>query len=626
MAMIKDSMQTGDWAGFRFLEGTARTLVSSRAFHILLIALLGSLAYSNSLHGPFLFDDRPSIPNNPVIREVGNFFLNDAGYRYNSNRYIGYLTFALNYLAGGLEVAGYHLFNLAVHLINSLLVYALVLITFATPFFKDSRPGSRRSATTSPSMATSNGIALLVALLFVAHPLQTQAVTYVVQRLTSLMTLFFLLALVLYALMRRYSASSRGKGLALYFASLASVLLAMKTKENAFTLPVVIGLYEWFFFQGAASKRMLRLIPFLATLLIIPLSLFDVNKPLGAVISQVSRVTQHKATLSRLDYLFTQFRVVVTYLRLLVFPVNQNLDYDYPLYHSLLVAPVFASLLLLLALAGFGLYLWRRSRTEQPELRLASFGIFYFFITLSVESSVIPITDVIYEHRVYLSSVGAFLAAATLLVTLSVRLLGKTGRRVVLCSCAAVIAVLSVTTFQRNKAWASSVSLWEDVVSKSPGKARGYNSLGAAYTEAGRREEAVDSLKRSLALDPAQSEAYYNLGRVYLTYPGGSGAAIAALKTAIGIRPDYDDAYVNLAAAFIQAGNPAEAARLLVSIMASVARRPDAHMNLGIAYFLMGNLPQALRQAEILKELDPRMAGQLENYMNQSRSHLEQKG
>ena len=616
--MIENAIQRGDGAASPIGEVAVGALVYSRVLHLLLIALFAGLAYANSLQVPFLFDDQPSIPDNPVIRDLGNFLLHDTGYRYNPGRFVGYLSFALNYRLGGVEVVGYHLFNIAVHLGNALLVYALALITFETPFFRDSRPAGRLPAVTGPSRATCNGIALLAALIFVVHPLQTQAVTYIVQRLTSLMTLFFLLALVLYALMRQRGEASRPRVLALYLGSLAAVLLAMKTKQNAFTLPAVIALYEFFFFRGAIRKRLLRLVPFFLTLLVIPLSLLDLQKPMGAVISEVSKVTQYKSPLSRLDYLYTQFRVIVTYLRLLVFPVDQNLDYDYPLYHSLFAAPVFASLSLLLALAGAGYYLWRRSATEFPELRLASFGICYFFITLSVESSVIPITDVIYEHRVYLSSAGAFLTVATLLVSLAARVLGSTGRKALLCSCCAAIVVLCLLTFQRNKVWASSVSLWEDVVGKSPGKARGYNNLGAAYTDAGSWQKGGVALNRALVLDPTNAEAYYNLGRLYLGFPDRAGEAVAALKTAIRLKPDYEDAFVNLAAAYIRVGNPAESIRILERVLAETAERADAHFNLAVAYSLVGDLPGALREDGILRRLEPRMAGQLEQYLDKS--------
>jgi tetratricopeptide (TPR) repeat protein len=182
-----------------------------------------------------------------------------------------------------------------------------------------------------------------------------------------------------------------------------------------------------------------------------------------------------------------------------------------------------------------------------------------------------------------------------------------------------VIAVLGGATFQRNRVWSSNVSLWEDVVRKSPGKARGYNNLGAALSDAGRNEEAIAALRQALAINPEHTEAFYNLGRVYLTYPDRIGDAIAVLKRAIELKPDYDDAYVNLAAAYIRGGKPAEAVRFVENVIARSADRPDAHFNLGVAYFLAGNIQGAMQEAAVLRQLDPQLAGQLEQFMSRSR-------
>jgi len=283
----------------------------------LFIVILGIIIYSNTFHAPFVFDDEPSITDNTVIRELGNFFLNDSGYRYNPRRFIGYLSFAVNYHLNGLDVTGYHLFNIAVHLINALLVFSLVRLSFRTPVLKDS------SLFTSADV-----IAFLSAVLFVAHPVQTQAVTYIVQRVTSLAVLFSLSALVFYARWRLALESGRSsaRSLPLYILSIVSIILAMKTKEISFTLPVLIVLFDIFFFR---KLRPGYLVPVLLTMIIIPLDMLHVAKPLGEIISDVSTVTRVKSALSRWDYLFTQFAVIVTYLRLLIFPVNQNLDYDY---------------------------------------------------------------------------------------------------------------------------------------------------------------------------------------------------------------------------------------------------------------------------------------------------------
>ncbi|MBI4838692.1 MAG: hypothetical protein HY806_06030, partial [Nitrospirae bacterium] len=207
-----------------------------------------------------------------------------------------------------------------------------------------------------------------------------------------------------------------------------------KTKEIAFTLPIIIVLYEFMFFDGKIKKRILYLIPLLLTILIIPLAYMESGKSTGDLISDLSETARLQTEMSRMDYLFTQCRVIVTYIRLLFLPVNQNLDYDYPVYHSFLNPNVFLSFLFLMVIFCIGVYLLYRSRithylsvcnAQAVTLRITAFGILWFFVTLSVESSVIPIVDVIFEHRVYLPSIGAIIATTTFMFVLSIKIKDK---------------------------------------------------------------------------------------------------------------------------------------------------------------------------------------------------------
>ena len=198
---------------------------------LLLISLLAILIYSNTFSVPFLFDDTPNIVENPQIKDLSNFS------DFSGSRYVGFLSFSLNYRFGGLHVFGYHLVNLLIHIINGFLVYTLVLLLF--------RASSRLSPTThdlSP-FNSAHWIAFATALLFVSHPIQTQAVTYIVQRFSSLATLFYLLTVVAYLRWRLASPEGRRRYL-WYGAALVSTVLAMKTKENSITLPLMLLLVE----------------------------------------------------------------------------------------------------------------------------------------------------------------------------------------------------------------------------------------------------------------------------------------------------------------------------------------------------------------------------------------------
>jgi len=594
-------------------------------FHLLLIAVVGFMAYSNTFLAPFQLDDVRQIQNNSMIRDLDNFLLALEGhdfaqgpYKYIPSRFVGYLSFALNYHFGGVDVRGYHLTNLFIHIANALLVYFFVKLTFATPYFRDLGSGardrqtigseksgnSRFTAQDSPfTFSDPRLIALFASLLFVSHPLQTQAITYVVQRFASLAALFYLLSVVLYIKGRlavtgpgrwggkpggdRHAATGKEEGKELrsttsrflpvvYFSlSLVSAILAMRTKEIAFTLPLVIILYEFLFFKAPLKKRLLFLLPVALTLVIVPLSIMHGNEPLGRVLSDINERTRVETEMPRWDYLMTEMRVVTTYIRLIFLPVNQNLDYDYPIYHSFTDLPVLLSFLFLSAIIGFALFLVYSTRSEKlkvksekseqvPEnlspftfhlLRLTAFGILWFFITLSVESSIIPIEDVIFEHRVYLPSVGFLIAITAGLFALAGRL--RKEKIAVLLLTLTTLA-LSAATYARNDVWKDSISFWEDVVRKSPNLARPHNNLGTAYDARGRKDEAMREFQTAVSLKFSYPDAHYNVGMIYLEQ-GRLDEAKKEFQAAAWLIPDDPDAHFNLGKIYALQGLPYDA-------------------------------------------------------------------
>lgn len=520
------------------------------------IALVGLFAYSNALGGPFVFDDARHIRDNPVIRDLSNYLARWDGYRAMPNRWVAYLTFAVNYRLGGLAVAGYHVFNVAVHLTCAAALYALVVLSFRTPRLSASRlaPASR-------------WLALAAALLFVAHPLQTQAVTYVVQRIASLATLLYLASVTLYAAARvrgEARAASRGATAACWAGALACALAAMKTKEIAFTLPFAIAIWDLSFFPPGRG-RWRRLTPFLATAAVIPLTLVDLRGHAGAVLAEAgARTRLEHATLSRLDYLRTEIPVVASYLRLLVFPAGQSLDHDPPVFRTFLAPPVLGALALLVALAAAATAAYALTspragrRAVDPAARLAGFGVAWFFLGLAVESSVIPIPDLMYEHRVYLPSIGFFVAVVSG-AALAVAHPGRRGlARVAGVLVAAAVLVLAVATQRRNEVWATDVALWADAASKAPGKARPFYNLGCALATAGRLEEAGLSLRRALRLDPGAPLAHAQLGSV-LVATGRLLEAEPELREAVQLDPRLAEPTFNLATVLWQTGRGAEA-------------------------------------------------------------------
>jgi Tfp pilus assembly protein PilF/flagellar biogenesis protein FliO len=371
-------------------------------------------------------------------------------------------------------------------------------------------------------------IAFSTSFIFIAHPLQTQAVTYITQRFTSLTTMFYLIAAVFYLKARLSSKSNESrqffpnlKFLASYLISFISAILAMKTKEIALTLPFAIVMCELYFF-GLDNKKLRRfayLLPMLMTLLIIPLGTLKFKESLGDIAADVDYVSRETANISRTDYLISQFRVIITYLRLLFFPVNQNLDYDYPIYKTIFSFDIFLSLIVILFIIAIAIWTYKRAK-------LVSFGIAWFFLTLSVESGIIPIRDLINEHRVYLPSIGFFVTCvAAFDQTLLSRKI-KIGLVVIL------VSILSLCTYSRNNIWRDPQILWEDVIAKAPNNSRAYNNLGVVFKERKEFKRAIEQFEKSLRANRNYTAVYYNLGDVQYRL-GNYENAIVYLKQAL---------------------------------------------------------------------------------------------
>ncbi|MBI2982134.1 MAG: tetratricopeptide repeat protein [Deltaproteobacteria bacterium] len=438
------------------------------------------------------------------------------------------------------------------------------------------------------SQPPSPWIALFTVLLFIAHPIQTQAVTYIVQRYASLATLFYLLSVVCYLKWRL------GARFFWYAIALLATILGMKTKEFVFTLPFMILLVEAVFFT---KRRWVFLLPFMLTLLIIPFSRFDTAGERELFSSGIPEISPSA-------YLFTQFRVIVTYLRLLLLPVQQNLDYDYPIFHSLFAPPVLGSFLLLLSLFVLGIKLIR----PMDPMGLVGFGTLWFFLTLSAESSIIPIEDLIFEHRVYLPSVGIFLSFCAAWRLGVARIKSSPRRKIFgLLSMGIIILPLSMATYQRNRIWKDELTLWQDVVRKAPYKARGYNNLGNAYDAKGRPEEAIREYQAALQLKPDYADAHNNLGLAYKNQ-GRWEEAILKFQIALRIQPDLVEAHNNLGNTYKDQGRWEEAIREFRTTLQLKPEYADAHNNLGVACQNQGRWEEAVREFQTAVSLQPNLA------------------
>jgi tetratricopeptide (TPR) repeat protein len=528
----------------------------------------GALLYANSLSTPFVFDDLAWIRHDrvgalwPPATALGD-----------SSRPILILSLMLNYAVGKMDPTGYHVFNLCVHLLAALTLYGIARRTF----------GSR--ALPGRYADSADALAFAVALLWIAHPLATQAVTYVIQRAESLMALFYLLTL--YCAIRSDGSERRA---AWGLAAISCCALGMGTKEVMVTAPLIVLLYDRTFLAGsfaaALRSRALLYAGLAATWLLLRFEL-------GAVSGGAAWAGFGMPELSAAEYARSQPGVILHYLRLCFWPHPLVLDYRWP------VADELGAILWSTAsLAALGLAtLWALWRAPP----IGFLGAF-FFLVLAPTSSVLPIVDLAFEHRMYLPLAAVLVAGVVAVDAALARASAPAwvGGALLI----AIAAPLSTATVLRNRDYRSAEAMWRTVVSGAPDNPRGQMNLGTALSKLGRNEEALAFLNAAIALDPDDHEAHANLA-VALIALGQFDAAEVHLRRALEILPTYALAHRNYGGLLQQRG---ELDAALDHLRAAVRHGPSdalAHLNLANALLHVGRRDEALRQFREATRLDP---------------------
>ena len=533
------------------------------------------LAYGPSLGAPFYFDDNRNIVHNPLVRELSWFArpwaVDDSGANHFhlhsfKTRYVTNLSFALNYRFGALSVRGYHATNLALHLLAALFVALSIRRLLELEVFRSSRAAEHRL-----------WIAAAAAALFALHPIQTETVTYTVQRAALLAGLFSVIAFWSYL---RALAGEGGARVGWAALCLAMLVAGSLSKQNAVVFPLVLLAFDLLFVSRERRARIVALGVAAAALLVVPLQrVYLLVRSVGSD-QLLERATTLAEGTTRFEYLLTELRVVVRYLGLLLVPVGQTLEHDVSMSRSLAEPAVLVSALLLAALFGAGLWLaWpRRARNAEaeaesgvaralrdPAWRLVGFGVIWFFLCLSVESSVIPIPDPMLEHRLYLPSVGFFLAVA-----LAVAITGsEAGARKRLALLGLLAIPLAVATHARNATWAEPERFWYDMLEKSPRKARVAYNVGFFELQRERRPEALALFQRTVELDPKYAAAWIWIGNLERQNRRPE-AAVRAYESAIAADPANWATLLDLRTAKLQLGD-LEAARRLWSQAVEIA-------------------------------------------------------
>ena len=530
---------------------TSRRTIHAAAMCGIAIAVV--MVYWHTRGAPFFFDDFASIKRNEAIRiETISFESLTTAVRDSPKqlrrRAVAFVSFALNYRFSEYDTTAYRLVNIGIHIVNGWLVYlwALLTLRLAGLSTRVNEPPDNKHKT---SMAIPL-MALFTAALWALHPLQTNAVTYIVQRMTSLSTMFLLLALCLFI----HGRNGRGYiRWCAWIVALGSWLLALGNKEIAITLPAIILLYEAIFYQKLDRAWLRRCFWYMLILLVVAgvaAWLYLGNHPLERL-----NHAYEKRHFTMPQRILTEFRVVIFYLTLIFLPLRSRLNLNhYPEVSTSLFSPPTTVLCVLavLALLAGGVWLARR----QPLVALA---VAWYFINLILESSVVGL-ELVYEHRTYLPSIAVSLAVTAVIYQ---RLRLPPLRFAVF---AAIALLLAFGTYRRNLDWLDAETLWKDCVAKAPNHPRTNYNLGLMYSkDPDRLDEAITHQERAIANDPDFVDAHNNLGYIctvrqqYEQAIPYYEAAIAAAKRSTDSSARHREAYSNLGKCLIALGRHADA-------------------------------------------------------------------
>lgn len=580
--------------------------VPKKSYLILLLTIVTLHCYWNSLNGDFLSDDIILVTRNYDIRSLSNIpslFTRDyfgAGHNDKIYRPIIHLSLALNYYFGGLNTFGYHLVNLILHLLNGLLVYRLTL------HYTEGRD-----------------IAFLNSLFFLAHPVRTEAVTWVSGR-SELLSAFFFLACWL-----AFTQLKRGR----YIVTSILFLLALFSKESTAILPAVILMtefyksYSWDGLKHWLSERIASYAIFL-----FPLSIYILARlaALGTLtVPNTSRFFKDMGLETRLCTMATGF---LHYFKLLVWPATLCFDYDFSVIprQDGVTTEVAISIVVVLSILLLGVILVRK----QP---IISYAILFFFVTIFIVSNiVVPIGILISERVLYIPAISIGLILAHLLSMLyrrqerALQVLG------VILTCA-IIVPASVRCVERNKDWQNAKSYGEAYVRDTPGNIKGRFVRAAVFESEGRLQEAEQEYRLAVMLSPNLSHTHSALGTFLyqqkryqeafssiqralelntdvealvimgklLKLQGDYQSALNYLLKAAELSPDNIPLYSSLASTLQQLGRHEEAMKYLHRVLELEPERVDAHLSLAISLEAIGQKTKATEQVVTAIRLNP---------------------
>lgn len=539
---------------------------------LLILLVVSSVVYANSINNGFVYDDKSSIVDNPYIRNIsaipGSFvhpeYLTSAGIR-NHYRPLVVISHTINYAVGGLNPAVYRITNLLFHIGTAFLLYLTVEAVLSNFY-----------------------IAFASSLIFAVHPFNSEAVNYIVARSSLMSGFFYLLAFYCWVKFRRQRIEGFSNFLPLtsffYICSLLAFSLGMLSKEVVITLPIALWVYDLYFVHPRRVvlkwRTYIPYFPFIFSL-ILPLIIRAIHAE-GGIIPPFKRDIGSQ--------IYTVLPVLAGYLKLMFMPAGLTIAHQVEIYHTPLAIPVIFSAVILLLYVLNAAYLYRRKETEW---RLLSFFMFWYVITMLV-ILIVPLNRIMQENRSYISGAGFALFIGIILWKV---IYNRQRIKLAYGLLAVLILLYSAGTVYRNTAWKSSVALWTDAMEKSPHDPLVYNNLSVAYKDVQDYDKAKDVLKRGIILLPDDWMLHYHLGIAY-KITGELDRALYEFGRALRISPDSAATYTVIGSVYIHKGEIKEAMNFLDT---AIHGRPDyapAH------YYKAKALLESGRPEDAKKELD----------------------
>jgi len=526
-------------------------ILHRKAYTFIFLFTLTFLIYSNTFNASWHFDDYPNILDNSnlhiknlQLKTIYKTFFGRPGTVSDSlYRPVSCLTFALNWYFDNKNVTGYHIVNITIHFFTASILFLTILNLLESPKLKNKFRNSQYP------------IAFLSAAFWMLNPIQTQAVTYIVQRMTSLAGMFYILGIYLY--LKGKCSDSKGNRTLLFLAVFMSFALSLGSKENAVVFPLSLLLIELVFFKE--QKQLFDRKVFSGAVIVIALSIlvtvtlafmFMERNPIAYITS-----LYEKRPFSLLERVMTQPRVILLYFSLIFFPIPDRLSivHDVVISRSLFEPwTTFVSIAVVLFLIGFGF-------TQLKKRPILGFGLLFFFLNHLVESTILPL-EMVFEHRNYLPTMFLFFPVSAALVKVANYYREK--KHFIYLMEISFISILIIClcgmTYLRNMVWVTEKTLWEDALVKAPKNDKPLQNMAAYYNSIGQMDKALELYELSLSSyqerpNQSKSLSFNNMGNIYLS-KGEYEKAIRYYYKALHIYPDQQRARFNMVLALIKMG------------------------------------------------------------------------